>query len=202
MAAVSELDDGRRVRFWGHESRVFVSPRKPGKVIWGVGPAFVIPTATDTILGQGKVSLRPTFVALTQPDHWTLGVLTENVWSVAGGGSRPNVNQFLLQYFINHNMKKGWYIDIAPIITANWEASSGNVWTVPVGGGLGRLMKIGFRPMSMSAQFYGNAVHPSGASPWGMRIQIALLFPKLTPKEKMLLMEQKLKEMEKEQHQK
>jgi hypothetical protein len=52
------------------------------------------------------------------------------------------VNQFLLQYFINYNMKKGWYIDIAPIITANWQASSGNVWTVPVGGGLGRLMKI------------------------------------------------------------
>jgi len=63
-------------------------------------------------------------------------------------------------------------------------------------------MKIGFQPMSMTAQFYGNAVHPSGASPWGMRIQIALLFPKLTPKEKMLLMEQKLKEMEKEQHSK
>ena len=139
-------------------------------------------------------------MALTQPHHWTLGVLTNNVWSVAGGGSRPNVNQFLLQYFINYNMKKGWYIDIAPIITANWEASSGNVWTVPVGGGLGRLMKVGFQPMSMVAEFYGNAVHPSGASPWGMRIQISLLFPKLTKKEKELMMEEKLKEMEKQQH--
>jgi hypothetical protein len=178
----------------------FISPRKPGKVIWGVGPALVIPTATNTILGQGKLSLGPGFVALTQPRHWTLGVLTNNVWSVAGTGSRPDVNQFLLQYFINYNMKKGWYIDIAPIITADWKASSGDVWTVPVGGGVGRLMKIGFQPMSMSAQFYGNAVHPSGASPWGMRIQIALLFPRLTPKEKMLMMEEKLKEMEKEQH--
>jgi len=99
-------------------------------------------------------------------------------------------------------MKEGWYIDIAPIITANWEASSGNVWTVPVGGGLGRLMKIGFQPMSMSAQFYGNAAHPAGASPWGMRIQIALLFPELTHTEKEMLMEEKLKEMEKEQHSK
>jgi hypothetical protein len=180
----------------------FISPRKPGKIIWGLGPAVVIPTATDTILGQGKLSVGPSFVALAQPRHWTLGVLTNNVWSVAGTGSRPDVNQFLLQYFINYNMKKGWYIDIGPIITANWKASSGNVWTVPVGGGLGRLMKIGFQPMSMTAQFYGNAVHPSGASPWGMRIQIALLFPRLTPKEKMLLMEEKLKELEKEQHSK
>jgi hypothetical protein len=114
MAAVSELADWRRVRFGDMNPEFFISPRKPGKVIWGVGPAFVIPTATDTILGQGKVSLGPGFVALTQPHHWTLGVLTNNVWSVAGSGSRPNVNQFLLQYFINYNMKKGWYIDIAP----------------------------------------------------------------------------------------
>ena len=84
----------------------FISPTKPGKIIWGIGPALVIPTATDTILGQGKLSLGPGFVALTQPHHWTLGVLTNNVWSVAGSGSRPSVNQFLLQYFINYNMKK------------------------------------------------------------------------------------------------
>ena len=193
---------GGEYGFGDMNPELFISPTKPGKIIWGIGPALVIPTATNTILGQGKLSLGPGFVALTQPHHWTLGFLTNNVWSVAGDGSRPDVNQFLLQYFINYNMKKGWYIDIAPIITANWQASSGNVWTVPFGGGLGRLMKIGFQPMSMTAQFYGNAVHPSGASPWGMRIQIALLFPKLTPKEKMLLMEQKLKEMEKEQHSK
>jgi len=194
------LSTGGEYGFGDMNPEFFISPRNPKKIIWGVGPAFVIPTATDTILGQGKVSLGPGFVALAQPHHWTLGVLTNNVWSVAGSGSRLSVNQFLLQYFINYNMKKGWYIDIAPIITANWEASSGNVWTVPFGGGLGRLMKIGFQPMSMTAQFYGNAVHPSGASPWGMRIQIALLFPHLTDKEKKLMLEEKLKEMEKEQH--
>ena len=79
----------------------FLSPGKPGKLIWGVGPALVIPTATNTILGQGKFSIGPSIVLLTQPGHWTLGVLANNVWSVAGDGSRPAVNQFLLQYFIN-----------------------------------------------------------------------------------------------------
>jgi len=52
------------------------------------------------------------------------------------------VNQILLQYFINYNLKKGWYIGWQPIITANWEARSGDVWTVPFGGGIGRIMKI------------------------------------------------------------
>jgi len=93
----------------------FLSPGKPGKIIWGVGPAFVIPTATNSILGQGKFSIGPSVVALSQPGHWTIGVLVNNVWSVAGSGSRPAVNQMLLQYFLNYNMKKGWFVSLSPI---------------------------------------------------------------------------------------
>jgi len=156
----------------------FLAPSKPKKIIWGVGPAFVIPTATNSILGQGKFSLGPSFVALAQPGHWTIGVLVNNVWSVAGSGGRTDVNQMLLQYFINYNLKKGWFLTLQPIITANWNASSGNVWTVPFGGGVGRIMKLGAQPVNIAAQFYGNATYPSGTSPWGMRLQIAFLFPK------------------------
>jgi hypothetical protein len=177
----------------------FLSPAKPGKLIWGVGPAFVIPTATSTILGQGKLSMGPSVVLLAQPPHWTLGVLINNVWSVAGSGGRPPVNQMLLQYFINYNLKKGWYLQMAPIITANWRASSGNIWTVPVGGGVGRIMKLGFQPINWQAEFYGNAVYPSGGSSWTMRMQIAFLFPKLTPAEKKMMMEEQLKKLEQEQ---
>jgi hypothetical protein len=174
----------------------FFSPAKPHKLIWGAGPVFVLPTATSHVLGQGKLSMGPSFVALWQPGHWTVGALINNAWSVAGSGSRPNVNQMLLQYFINYNLKKGWYLSVAPIVTANWQASSGNVWTVPVGGGIGRIMKLGFQPINVTAQFYGNAAHPASGSPWGMRLQLAFLFPKLSPKEKELLMEEKLKEMQ------
>lgn len=84
---------------------------------------------------------------------------------------------------------------MSPILTANWKATSGNVWTVPFGGGVGRIMKVGFQPVNITAQFYGNAVYPSGTSPWGMRLQIAFLFPRLTKKEQRLLMEERLKEM-------
>jgi len=47
----------------------FISPRNPGKLIWGVGPVFQLPTATSTYLGQGKLGLGPTAVALMQPGH-------------------------------------------------------------------------------------------------------------------------------------
>jgi len=180
----------------------FLSPGKPGKLIWGAGPAFVLPTATSDVTGQGKFSIGPSFVALAQPGHWTVGALVNNVFSLAGSTHRPYVNQMLLQYFINYNLNKGYYITIQPILTADWRAASGNTWTVPFGGGVGRIMKLGFQPVNITAQFYGNAVYPSGSSPWSMRLQIAFLFPKLSPKEKMLLMEEKLKEMKAEQSQK
>ena len=182
----------------------FLSPKK-SKVIWGVGPTFVFPTATNTTyLGQGKLSMGPSVVALVQPPHWTIGVLANNYWSVAGHSdlNKPAVNQFLLQYFINYNMKKGWYLTNQPIITANWRASSGNVWTVPFGGGVGRIMKLGFQPVNINAQLYGNAVHPSGASSWTLRLQFVLLFPRLSKEQEKMLLEQKLKQMDQQQPQK
>lgn len=169
----------------------FFSPAKPHKLIWGAGPVFVLPSATSKVLGQGKLSMGPSIVALVQPAHWTIGALINNAWSVAGPSNRSPVNQMTLQYFINYNLKKGWYLSSSPIITANWKAANGNVWTIPVGGGLGRVFRLGLQPVNVSAQFYGNAAHPAAGSPWGMRLQIAFLFPKLPP-----AMKQKLKELQ------
>jgi hypothetical protein len=183
----------------------FFSPAKPHKLIWGVGPSIVLPTATNTtFLGQGKFSVGPSVVVLVQPKPWTIGFLANNIWSVAGHSDldKPPVNQFLLQWFVNYNMKKGWYLTTSPIVTANWRAPSGSVWTVPFGGGVGRIMKVGFQPVNITAQFYGNAVRPPGVSPWGLRLQFVLLFPKLSREQEKALLEQKLKQMNQEQTQK
>jgi hypothetical protein len=72
------------------------------------------------------------------------------------------------------------------------------VWTVPFGGGVGRIMKLGFQPVNISASIYGNAVYPAGNSPWSLRLSIALLFPKLTKEQQKMLLEQKLKQMQNE----
>jgi hypothetical protein len=158
----------------------FLSPANPGKLIWGAGPTFLIPTATDNVLGTGKFSIGPSAVALIQPWKWTLGVLVSNLFSVAGPSNRADVNAFTLQYFINYNLKKGYYLTFAPIITANWNAPSGNVWLVPVGGGTGRIMRLGFQPVNVSVQAYGNAKRPDNfPSPtWQLKFQIAFLYPK------------------------
>ena len=156
------------------------SPRKPHKITWGAGPILQLPTATSDYLGQGKLGIGPNVVVLAMPRKFVMGVLINNIWSVAGSGSRTDVNQMLLQYFVNYNMKKGWYLTTQPIITANWNstAASGSVWTLPFGGGVGRIMKLGMQPVNISVQAYGNAVHIPQASPWGVRASFALLFPK------------------------
>jgi hypothetical protein len=168
----------------------FLSPAKPGKLIWAVGPAIVIPTATSAVLGQGKLSFGPSVAGLMQPGKWTVGVLVNNVWSVAGSTHRPSVNQMTLQYFINYNLKKSWYLTSSPIVTANWhnkasgdaangdDTTAGGRWTIPFGGGAGRVMRLGYQPVNISASFYASAVHPPGASNWGLRLQLALLYPK------------------------
>jgi hypothetical protein len=162
----------------------FFSPAKPKKLIWGAGPAFLLPSATNQkVLGQGKFGMGPSFVALIQPSHWTIGALVNNVWSVAGPSSRADVNQMTLQYFINYNLRRGWYLTTSPVLTANWEATKGNRWVVPLGGGAGRVFRLGFQPVNVSAAIFGNAVRPAGSSPWGMRLQIALLFPKVPKKD-------------------
>lgn len=160
---------------------LFLSPAKPGAVIWGVGPTFTLPTATDFRLGSGKFSLGPTAVALTIQGPWVVGALINNQWSVAGWGDQ-DVNQMLLQPFVNYNFGKGWYLTSGPIITANWEAGSGDKWTVPVGAGVGRLFKLGKLPINTSLQAYYNAVTPDFGPDWQLRFQVQFLLPNIQRK--------------------
>ena len=120
----------------------------------------------------------PAVVALTMPGKWLVGVLAQNVWSFAGDSSAPDVNKFLFQYFVNYNLKGGWYISSTPVITANWEAGSDNRWTVPLGGGGGRLVKHGKQPVDYKLQVFYNVEKPKLSADWSLQFTVKLLFPK------------------------
>jgi hypothetical protein len=167
----------------------FLSPAKPGELIWGVGPTFTLPTASDRLLGSGQWSMGPAGVVLTIQGHWVLGALMNNQWSFAGWGDKP-VNSFLLQPFVNYNFPHGWYLSSAPILTANWRADkAGDVWTIPLGGGVGKLFRLGEilplegdrlakLPINTQLQGYGNLATPQLDPKWQLRFQIQFLFPK------------------------
>jgi hypothetical protein len=160
------------------QPQFFFSP-KHSKVTWGAGPIFLVPTASQALLSQGKFGIGPTFVALVQPKFGTVGVLVNNIWSVAGHQDKPDVNQFYLQPFLNYNLHHAWYLTLTTSgITANWEKTNGGRWVVPIGGGPGRIWKLGHQTVNVQTFFFGNVVHPPGASPWTFRMAFTLLFPK------------------------
>jgi len=109
-------------------------------------------------------------------DH--AGALANNQWSLAGWGKK-SVDALLVQPFVNYNFPHGWYVTSAPIITANWAAASDERWTVPIGGGVGKIIKIDKLPINTSLQAFCNVVTPqhSGAD-WQLRFQVQFLFPK------------------------
>lgn len=160
---------------------LFLSPAKTAGLIWGVGAIMQFDTASDDVLGQGKWGLGPTAVALKMEGPWVIGGLINNVWSVGGDDNRADVNQMLIQPFINYNFPQhpGRYLTFSPIITANWEADSDNTWTLPLGLGIGQILKLDKLPVNLQASAYYNVEKPDvvGAN-WQLRLQVALLFPK------------------------
>ena len=157
---------------------VFLSPANPGKLIWGVGPTMTFPTATEPLLGNGEWTAGPALVLLTMPGHWVIGALANNQSSFAGWG-RKSVDAFLVQAFINYNFPHGWYVTTQPVITANWLAPSNRRWTLPIGGGVGKLFKLGKQPINVQLETFDNVVTPNrGGADWQLRFQVQLLYPK------------------------
>jgi hypothetical protein len=121
----------------------------------------------------------PAAVVLTMQGPWVLGVLANQQWSVAGDSARRGVSQLLIQPFVNYNLPDGFYLTSSPVITANWMADSGNQWTVPLGGGFGKLWRVGKVGLSVNTNLsaYYNLEKPQDAADWSLRFQVQVLLP-------------------------
>jgi hypothetical protein len=147
-----------------------------GSLMWGVGPVVELPTGGAS-RGSQKWSVGPSVVVLTQKGPWTLGILANNVWSIAGDADRESVNRGLLQYFIVRQLGNGWYVNSAPVNTVNWKAASGQKVLVPLGAGGGKLVFLGKLPVNLQSQVYYNVVKPDIGPDWQLRFQLQLLLP-------------------------
>lgn len=153
----------------------FLSPKKAlgDWLIWGAGPVVNLPTASDQRLGADQWGAGATAVGLTIQGPVVAGALVSNLWSLEG----EDFSRFLLQYFLNYNLPGGWYLSSAPVMTADWEADD-DAWLVPVGGGLGKVHRIGRLPVNISFQAFYNVEKPQAGADWSTRFQVQLLFPR------------------------
>ena len=157
---------------------LYFSPVKYDKVIWGAGPSLNMPTANEDQLGSGKWSAGITGVALTVPEWGSMGILGRQLWSFAGDSDRANVDQTLIEPFLNYNLDNGWFLLTDIVMTANWEADSSNRWTVPLGAGVGRVFKVGNQAINSRLEAYYNVERPEGAPDYTISFTWQFLFPK------------------------
>ena len=157
--------------------QAFFSPSAPSQIIWGVGPTLNMPTNTEDSLGNDKWSGGPAVVALTMRGPWVMGLLGQQFWDFAGDDDAEDVDLSSLQYFINYNTPD-YYLSTSPTMTYNWEASSDDAWTIPIGGGIGKIYHFGETPVDLRFSTYWNVEAPDSAADWFAEFQIKFLFPK------------------------
>ena len=155
----------------------FFTPPAKGKFTYGFGPVTIWPTASNDKLGAGKFSIGPTLVLVYVTPKWMGAAIVSDWVSVAGDEDRADVNTFFFNYILTYFLQKKWYLSTAPIVLANWEAEKDQRWTVPFGGGFGKMFKAGKMPMDLQTQAFYNVVKPDGAADWTWRVQLKLIFP-------------------------
>lgn len=162
-----------------------ISPQEPvklsdGKLTWGAGVTTMFPTASRDLFGTGKYSAGPAALALYMGPKWTFGALGQQWWSFAGDGDRSDVNQMNVQYFWSYNLGNLWQIGATPNITANWQADKGNRWTVPLGIGINKTVKIGRLPVRFGIEVHKTVVQPDTfGEDWAMRFVVIPVVPNM-----------------------
>jgi hypothetical protein len=157
------------------QPQFYLTPAHPGSIIWGVGPQLWLPTATDKSLGNNHLGGGPALALLSIQGHWLYGSLISQMWAGHGKG---RTNELTFEPIVYYNMARGWYLVSTPVATAQWDQVGHNVWTVPIGGGLGRLFKVGNQPINMRIEAFDNVHRPAFAPSWQVQVQAQFSFPK------------------------
>jgi hypothetical protein len=171
-------DSGRQFGVGDVLQSFFFSPKQPtaGGLIWGAGPAFLLPTGTEPLLGGEKLGIGPTVVLLKQNEGFTYGALANHIWSVAGDDSRDDISSTFLQPFVSYTTPGAWTFTLNTESTYDWKSDQ---WSVPINASVAKLVNIGKQPVSFQiGARYWAAAPDNGAEGWGVRAGVTLLFPK------------------------
>jgi hypothetical protein len=158
----------------------FLSPSHGEGFYWGAGPVLYYPSATDKSLGVNKWGSGPSaaFVRKRDDSPWVFGAVVNNIWSFGGPPeSSDRTNSLLINPFISYHFGDGWSVGSSPNVTANWLSKAGQVWTVPVGGGIAKTFRLGGQPLKLAVDSYYNAVRPQASNEtWLLQITLTFLF--------------------------
>jgi hypothetical protein len=144
------------------------------RLLFGIGPTFVFPTASDPATGQDKWQVGPAAAAAFAARKWLLGVLAQNPISFAGNSKRPAANELVLQPFITYQLGQGWFLRSEPQMVFDWET---NKQVLPIDAGIGRVFKIGPQYVNCFVEPAWNVTNDGPAPRYAITFGFALLYP-------------------------
>lgn len=153
---------------------LFFSPKNPEPFIWGIGPALLFPTATDSFLGANRWAAGPTAVVLKQHGGWTFGALANHLWDYAGSGD-GRINATFIQPFVSFANSHATSFTLNLESTYDWQS---NQWNLPANFLVAQVLKVGGQPVQVFAGARYYLETPTGGADWGLRFGFTLLFPK------------------------
>lgn len=164
------------------EPQFYISPAHPGKFIWGIGPQLYLPTASEDALSVNSSLAQVgrkwgggvATVGLAHRGHWLGGLLLSNEWA---GLNHNHVNEATMNPFLYYNFSHNWYLVSSEVMTADWTASRNQRWTVPVGGGFGKIFKLGPQMLNARVQAWNVTERPDGGPNWVLQTQVQFLYP-------------------------
>ena len=156
------------------------SPKLAGNWLLGLGPTFIFPTASSDYTGQKKWQVGPAGIVGYLSKKWILGALVQN-WTSFGGSGDQDVNQMNLQPLAAYFLPGGWSIGYSGNVLANWKADkAGDVWTVPLGLIVGKVLKIGKLPVRIGLGGQYMVHHPDTfGQKWNIQLMVVPVLPKL-----------------------
>jgi len=170
--------DGTKTGIGNTQVVAYFSPKEPYHgIVWGVSPVLMLP-ASNTDFGSKEWGYGLSAVALAMPGKWVFGGLLTQLWAPSGDNS-AQINSTAFQYFINYNLDDGWYLTTTPTMTYNSRSVPGERWTVPLGGGVGKVFHWGKQAINFRVIGYKNVVKPTANSAdLTLQMQFTLMFPK------------------------
>ena len=162
------------------------APNRDDGFIWGVGPTFILPTATEDVLGQEKWQAGPAALAVRLGnshggfgiENWNIGVLAQHWWDFEGDDDRPSTSQSDIQYFINWKKTPTQLIGMTPNIQIDWKKDGSDRFSVPIGIGTIGMFAWRGKPIrwGIEMQYYVNQPDPVGPE-WNLKFFIAPIKP-------------------------
>ena len=165
--------DGHTTGFGDLQVLSLIGPSRVSGWVWGLGPTFKFPTASEPVLGSGKYQVGPAAMAINMGKPWIWGFLVQHWEAVAGDDERPETSQTDLQYIVRYSLPNAWSVGAGPSITINWEADGDDRLTFPIGLGVTKTVRMGKLPVKLRAEVHYSIIRPEDfGEAWNFRFQI------------------------------